>query len=156
MLSRREKSGRTLDKSRTGTYRASVRAARTTAARTDPAFRGWLRELRQRAGLTQEELATAVGTDRRNIRRWEVDGHDPSGTVLLELLSALGIELVPVPPAGVPRAITAELTDLRRQLHALSDSLAGQHDALAARLDAQDAELRVLTSRLAEMSSQSE
>ena len=76
-----------------------------SAQRTDPAFRNWLRQLRERAGLTQDQLAAAVGTDRRNIRRWEIEGHDPAGTVLLRILDAVGVELVPKQPSNVPRAV---------------------------------------------------
>ena len=82
-----------------------MRAARTTTAD----FRRWLRGLRESAGLTQEELAVAVGTDKRNIRRWEVDGHDPSGTMLLRILTAFGARVEPPQPGETPRAVNAEL-----------------------------------------------
>jgi transcriptional regulator with XRE-family HTH domain len=109
--------------------------ARVTAARTDPAFRQWLRELRERAGLTQDELALAVGTDRRNIRRWEVEGHDPSGTMLLSVLSALGVELVPAPAATRPGAVNAELTRLQALVHESEDAAARRHDELLGRIE---------------------
>lgn len=105
------------------------------AARTDAAFRQWLRELREQAGLTQDELALAVGTDRRNIRRWEVEGHDPSGTMLLSVLSALGVELVPQPAASRPAAVNAELARLQALLRETEDAAARRHDELLARIE---------------------
>jgi transcriptional regulator with XRE-family HTH domain len=105
---------------------------RGPAARTDPAFRSWLRQLRERAGLTQDQLAAAVGTDRRNIRRWEIEGHDPAGTVLLRILQALGVELVPKPPAELAGAVNAELRDLQSLLYELEDRSARRHDELVA------------------------
>jgi transcriptional regulator with XRE-family HTH domain len=105
------------------------------AARTDAAFRSWLRQLRERAGLTQDQLAAAVGTDRRNIRRWEVEGHDPSGTMLLRILDAVGVELVPASPDVVPRAVNAELRDLHSLLFDLEDRAARRHDALVSLLE---------------------
>ena len=107
---------------------------RGPAARTDPAFRHWLRELREQAGLTQEQLAQSVGTDRRNIRRWEVEGHDPAGSVLLRILDAVGVQLVPAPPNGRPRALNAELRALAAVLRETEDQAARRHDELLARL----------------------
>ena len=109
---------------------------RGPAATTDPAFRHWLRELRERAGLTQDQLAQAVGTDRRNIRRWEVEGHDPAGSVLLRILDALGVQLTPLPPSEVPRALNAELRELTRWLQEAEDRAARRHDELVAGLAA--------------------
>lgn len=105
-----------------------------SAARTDPAFRHWLRELRERAGLTQEQLAQSVGTDRRNIRRWEVEGHDPAGSVLLRILDAVGVRLVPSPPTGAPRALNAELRELQAVLREAEDQAERRHDELLAQL----------------------
>lgn len=107
---------------------------RGPAARTDPAFRNWLRSLREQAGLTQEQLAQSVGTDRRNIRRWEVEGHDPAGSVLLRILDAVGVRLVPAPPNGRPRALNAELRALAAVLRETEDQAARRHDELLARL----------------------
>jgi transcriptional regulator with XRE-family HTH domain len=126
-----------------------VRAAAHTDGSGD--LRSWLRELREAAGLSQEALATAVGTDRRNIHRWEVQGHDPGGTALLRVLTALGVKIEPPPPEGVPRAVNAELHELQAELGRLKDEVASRHDELLARLDAQDAELRELSVRLADL-----
>jgi transcriptional regulator with XRE-family HTH domain len=118
------------------TYPPSRMTERGSAARTDPAFRSWLRQLREHAGLTQDQLAAAVGTDRRNIRRWEVEGHDPAGSVLLRILDAVGVELVPRRPSELPRAVNAELRDLQTLLSDLEDRAAGRHDEVVALLEA--------------------
>jgi transcriptional regulator with XRE-family HTH domain len=115
---------------------------RGSAARTDPAFRSWLRQLREHAGLTQDQLAAAVGTDRRNIRRWEIEGHDPAGTVLLRILDAVGVELVPKQPSELPRAVNAELRDLQSLLYDLEDRLARRHDEIVALLETADSAAR--------------
>ena len=124
------------------------------AAPSDPGdLRSWLRQLREGAGLSQEALAAAVGTDRRNIHRWEVQGHDPGGTALLRVLSALGVELVPSPPGSLPRARNAELRDLQDTIRRVADESAARHDELLARIDAQDAQIRDLSARLADLRS---
>jgi transcriptional regulator with XRE-family HTH domain len=112
---------------------------------------GWLRQLREQAGLTREELAAAVGTDRRNIYRWEVEGHDPSGSVLLRLLSALGVRVEPAPPAEM-RAVNEELLDLRAELREAADVSAARLDELLARVEAQDEAIRLLTIHLSDSS----
>lgn len=108
---------------------------------------GWLRQLREQAGLTRGELAAAVGTDRRNIYRWEVEGHDPSGSVLLRLLSALGVRVEPPPPAAL-RAVSEELLEIRAELREAVDLSATLHDELLARVEAQAELIRLLTTHL--------
>jgi transcriptional regulator with XRE-family HTH domain len=117
-----------------------VASDRGSAAKTDPAFRQWLRELRERAGLTQEQLAHAVGTDRRNIRRWEVDGHDPAGSMLMRVLDAVGVQLTPAPPSELPRAVNTELRELRERMREAADEAARRHDELRMLLDTQQRE----------------
>lgn len=133
-----------------------MRAAAQSADGPGRDLRRWLRELRQAAGLTQEELAAAVGTDRRNVHRWEVGGHDPGGTMLLRLLSALGVSVDPPPPPGVIRAVNAELQTLGGRLADAEDAARSRHDELLARLEAQADQLRVLSARLEETSRQRE
>jgi transcriptional regulator with XRE-family HTH domain len=125
-----------------------VRAARTPA--TD--LRHWLRELRISSGLSQEELAAAVGTDRRNIRRWELEGHDPNGSMLIAVLEALGVRIEPPPPGGGPGAVNARLQELEARVRAFEDVAARRQDELLGRLDAQREELARLSERLTETS----
>jgi transcriptional regulator with XRE-family HTH domain len=125
-----------------------VRRRRAPGAQTDLSFRNWLKELRERAGLTQDELAAAVGTDRRNIRRWEAEGHDPSGTVLLRMLDALGAEIVPKPPDELPRAVNAEVHELRTELAEAEERAAARHDQLLERLETFAGDLRLLSADL--------
>jgi transcriptional regulator with XRE-family HTH domain len=59
----------------------------------DPAwFGGRLRELREAAELTQQELADKVGVKREAIARWEGGKREPSWGYVLALASALGVE----------------------------------------------------------------
>ena len=125
-----------------------------TAAARD--LGGWLRSLRERSGLSQTELAASVGTDRRNIRRWELEGHDPGGSMLIKVLSALGVTVQPAPPEDVPRAVNVEVQELERRLARVEDTAARRHDELLAHLDAQAAELRALASRVGAPSSRPE
>jgi transcriptional regulator with XRE-family HTH domain len=114
-------------------------------------LRTWLRQLRTASGLSQEALAAAVGTDRRNIHRWEVQGHDPGGSALLRVLSALGVIIEPPPPGSAPRAVNAELRELHEELQRVADEAAARHDELLDRIAAQDAMIRELSARLGEM-----
>jgi transcriptional regulator with XRE-family HTH domain len=109
--------------------------------------------LREQAGLTQDELAAAVGTDRRNIRRWEVEGHDPAGTMLLRILEALGAKVVPGRPPDLPGPVNAELRELRRDIAEAADREASHHDDLLSRIEALTGDLRVLSAVLAGRSS---
>jgi transcriptional regulator with XRE-family HTH domain len=129
-----------------------VAADRGSAAKTDPAFRRWLRELRERAGLTQEQLAHAVGTDRRNIRRWEVDGHDPAGSMLMRVLDAVGVQLVPSPPGELPGAVNTELRELKARLRESADEAARRHDELLRLIDAQRERVAGISARREELS----
>jgi transcriptional regulator with XRE-family HTH domain len=132
----------------------AVSTTRDLAVAPDGNLGAWLRDLRLTSGLSQTELAATLGTDRRNIRRWEVEGHDPSGTMLLRIFSALGVDLTPAPDG--PRAVNAELRDLDGRLAAAEEAAARRHDEVLARLSAQDAELRSLATRRAEPSSRPE
>jgi transcriptional regulator with XRE-family HTH domain len=99
--------------------------------------------------MSQEELAAAVGTDRRNIRRWEAEGYDPAGTVLLKILKALGVRLEPEP--RLPGPVNAELRTLAQQLDSERDLAASRQDELRDRLAALDSQVRTLTTRVEEL-----
>src|SRR6266508_1851591 len=126
------------------------------SAAPDGELGAWLRFLREQSGLSQTQLASTVGTDRRNIRRWEVEGHDPGGSMLMQILSALGVSITPAPPNEMPRAVNAELARLESSLAAAEDRAARRHDELVARLEAQEAELRALATRVGTASSRPE
>jgi transcriptional regulator with XRE-family HTH domain len=128
-------------------YSADVRAA---AHSDSDDLRAWLRQLREASGLSQEALASAVGTDRRNIHRWEVQGHDPGGSALLRVLSALGVRIEPPPPTGIPRAVNAELHELQEELRRAADEASVRQDELMRRLDELGARIVDLSARLDE------
>ena len=53
-----------------------------------------LRKLRERAGLSQTELAAKLGVDARTIRRWEDRKHSPHRVYLKMLNRILGQLLI--------------------------------------------------------------
>jgi transcriptional regulator with XRE-family HTH domain len=57
----------------------------------DATFAARLREIRAAAGLTQQELADAVGVKREQVARWEGGRGDPTWTRVLALAAALGV-----------------------------------------------------------------
>lgn len=66
------------------------------------AYGAHLASLRQSAGLTQQQLADAVGVKQSNIAFWERAAKPPRGEVLPALASALGVtidELLDVTPS---------------------------------------------------------
>lgn len=54
-------------------------------------FAGRLRELRLKAGLTQEQLAERAGVKRDAVARWERGVREPSWSNVLAICSALGV-----------------------------------------------------------------
>lgn len=48
-----------------------------------------IKELRQKAGLTQQELAEAVGVNRPALAMWEIGKSWPSAQILPEIAAAL-------------------------------------------------------------------
>jgi len=51
-----------------------------------------IKQLRQNAGYTQQELAVKMGfKDKQIIHRYEVDGANPTAYSLMQLAKALGI-----------------------------------------------------------------
>ncbi len=68
------------------------------------AFPGRLRELREGAGLTQEQLAEKLGTTVRNISRLETGAQEPTWPTVLALAQAFGVtcEAFCQQPAALP------------------------------------------------------
>src|SRR3989304_1488072 len=81
----------TPDDSRDGPYDAAMR--KSDLSRERPPMSQRLVELRQRAGLTQPELAAAVGGAVSNIAFWELKGTPPRGEVLPKMAQALGVSV---------------------------------------------------------------
>ena len=98
-------------------------------ARLDGDIGALVREARRRAGLTQAELAAAIGTKQSVVSRWE-RGHDvPRADTLVEILRACGFEtdLIARPSdTGVDRAQIRQMlrrspADRLRETQAMSD-----------------------------------
>ena len=51
-----------------------------------------IRLARESAGLTQKELATRIGVAQARIAEWERGKVDPTGSTLIKIAAALGIE----------------------------------------------------------------
>jgi transcriptional regulator with XRE-family HTH domain len=60
------------------------------AAKSLPGFGARLRELRERMGLSQPELATRLGVHPSDISRWERDLTFPRGAALRDLCVTIG------------------------------------------------------------------
>lgn len=59
----------------------------------DPAwFAARLREMRESAGLTQEQLAEKAGVKRDAVARWEAGKREPGWSSVLSLCGALGVD----------------------------------------------------------------
>jgi transcriptional regulator with XRE-family HTH domain len=58
----------------------------------DTTFPARLKELRERAGLTQAELAAAVGTSQGNLSDWESGRREPNLSSLRALAAALKVK----------------------------------------------------------------
>jgi len=69
-----------------------------------------LEERRERAGLTQEEVARRVGTTQSAIARLERSDVDPRLSTVVKYAAIVGcvVELRPVPPRARSQAATAE------------------------------------------------
>jgi DNA-binding XRE family transcriptional regulator len=66
--------------------------SRRGAVMTNPTwFAGRLRELREKAGLTQEQLAERAGVKRDAVARWESGRREPGWSNVLALCAALGV-----------------------------------------------------------------
>lgn len=61
--------------------------------RTPSGFGARLRELREAAGLTQEDLAQRTGLQYQSIARYERGAVEPTWPIVLKLANALGVEL---------------------------------------------------------------
>ncbi len=82
------------------------------------AFGARLRELREAAGLTQEQLAERTGVKRDAVARWERGNREPSWGNVVSLCEALGVSCeafrqptsaeAATPKRGRPRKAPAE------------------------------------------------
>jgi putative transcriptional regulator len=68
-------------------------------------FGGRLKELRERAGLTQKQLADRAGISQRAVSHWEQGLREPSWSNVLALAGALGVDCLAFQeePAEVPK-----------------------------------------------------
>jgi transcriptional regulator with XRE-family HTH domain len=70
----------------------------------DPAwFAARLREMRESAGLTQEQLADRAGVKRDAVARWEAGKREPGWSSVLALCQALGVSCEAFTKEPAPR-----------------------------------------------------
>ena len=55
-------------------------------------FGSRLRQLREKAGLTQKELAEKAGLSQNGISQWEAGKREPAWSAVLALCGALGVD----------------------------------------------------------------
>lgn len=69
------------------------------SASCDDNHSNWLADYRQQLGLTQEQLAEALGVTDRSVLNWEHGRHEPKLTIrqTKALCSILGIDLKDIP-----------------------------------------------------------
>jgi transcriptional regulator with XRE-family HTH domain len=85
----------------------------------------WLRTQRLRAGLSQEQAATQLGTGVRNVKRWEKDT-DPGALMFLRMISLYGISLEPSPDGYRPADVASIIESVSDQIAALRSEIAGE------------------------------
>ena len=64
-----------------------------------------------------------------------------AGSMLLRVLDAVGVQLVPTPPASIPRAVNAALGQLEAQQREAADEAARRHEQLVELIGGQREEL---------------
>ena len=52
-----------------------------------------IKKLRKNAGMTQKELATAIGMDRSTVAKWETEGRLPRSVELPKVAKVLGVKI---------------------------------------------------------------
>ena len=106
-----------------------------------------LKQIRAQRGLSQEQLAKAIGVSRSTIAMWETGGSQPDAQMLLKLSSLVGVSIdvllgnsAQVPhkvnvygdiPAGVP---VEAIEDVLGQIEVEADTLRDGYDYFALRL----------------------
>jgi transcriptional regulator with XRE-family HTH domain len=83
----------------------------------------YLKELRERAGLSHDRLGERVGKTRSQLIAYEQGRHEPGATFLMAAFDELGVQLVPPAPRTDPQSISAELRDLRESVDKRLDGL---------------------------------
>jgi transcriptional regulator with XRE-family HTH domain len=66
------------------------------------AFGGRLRELREAAGLSQQELADKAGMHRQGVHKLEAGEREPAWGSVLALAKALGVSVAAFEPGETP------------------------------------------------------
>ena len=84
-----------------------VRRSRTGSRSRDPAaslvaFGARVRELREIAGMTQQEVADAAGIHRVNVSKVESGSREVGVTTVVDLAAALGVEVAELFRRGSP------------------------------------------------------
>jgi transcriptional regulator with XRE-family HTH domain len=91
----------------------------------------WLRDLKQKSGLSYAAIAREIGEDERNVKRWMPETGEPnipSGDVVLRLLVALGVMFDPPLPMSVA-PMQLRLREIEKGLGELIEQLSAEDQA---------------------------
>ncbi len=111
----------------------------------------WLKRLREAAGLSHDQLAAALENEktRQQLIAYEQGRNEPKATTFLRVLDALGQRVAPVaPPESAPRALNAEVAELRRAVDALSREQERHHREVASKLEGHEQTLRQISAAI--------
>lgn len=61
-----------------------------------------IRQHRERADLSQEQLARSLNVSEKTLRRWESGEHDVPSRAVLRIAQALGVSVADLYPPEVP------------------------------------------------------
>jgi transcriptional regulator with XRE-family HTH domain len=89
----------------------------------------WLKAIRVNAGLTQKQLAAAVGTDGPHVIAWEKGRSIPGGRNLLAILHACGAQIVASTEPPAVMRVPESRAELVRAIEALSAQMMTLTDA---------------------------
>lgn len=70
-----------------------------------------LRNAREQAGLTREELARRAGTSTSTVARMELAGHVPNGATIVRLSAVLGVPVDVLIPQTAPVSTSPEAVE---------------------------------------------
>ena len=97
--------------------------------------RGYLRSLREAAGLSVRELARQLGQDHSNVRYWEQSGNLPRSDVLVPMAAALGVTVEQLLGEDKPKRVLSPSGRMRQLFDRASKLPRGKQEKIVAILE---------------------